>query len=33
MTGPGVVPLAQWFGGTDDRGLQAYCGVGRKPAQ
>jgi O-methyltransferase involved in polyketide biosynthesis len=30
MTGPGVVPLAQWFGASDDRGLQAYCGVGRK---
>ena len=29
-TGPGVVPLAQWFGAADDRGLQAYCGVGRK---
>ena len=31
MNGPGVVPLAQWFGASDDRGLQAYCGVGRKP--
>jgi O-methyltransferase involved in polyketide biosynthesis len=31
MTGPGVVPLAQWFGAADDRGLQAYCGVARKP--
>jgi hypothetical protein len=31
MIGPGVVPLAQWFGASDDRGLQAYCGVGRKP--
>ena len=30
MVGPGVVPLAQWFGTTGDRGLQAYCGVGRK---
>jgi hypothetical protein len=30
MTGPGVVPLAQWFGAADDGGLQAYCGVGRK---
>jgi len=31
MIGPGVVPLAQWFGAPGDRGLQAYCGVGRKP--
>jgi hypothetical protein len=31
MTGPGVVPLARWFGAADDRGLQAYCGAGRKP--
>jgi hypothetical protein len=31
MIGPGVVPLAQWFGADGDRGLQAYCGVGRKP--
>ena len=31
MIGPGVVPLAQWFGTADDEGLQAYCGVGRKP--
>jgi hypothetical protein len=31
MPGPGVVPLAQWLGASDDRGLQAYCGVGRKP--
>jgi hypothetical protein len=31
MVGPGVVPLAQWFGATGDHGLQAYCGVGRKP--
>jgi hypothetical protein len=31
MIGPGVVPLAQWFGDSSDRGLQAYCGVGRKP--
>ena len=31
MTGPGVVPLARWFGAADDGGLQAYCGVGRKP--
>lgn len=30
MIGPGVVPLAQWFGASGDRGLQAYCGVGRK---
>ena len=30
MIGPGVVPLAQWFGAPGDRGLQAYCGVGRK---
>ena len=31
MIGPGVVPLAQWSGSSGDRGLQAYCGVGRKP--
>jgi hypothetical protein len=31
MIGPGVVPLAQWSGTSGDRGLQAYCGVGRKP--
>ena len=31
MMGPGVVPLAQWFGAPNDRGLQAYCGAGRKP--
>jgi hypothetical protein len=31
MTGPGVVPLAQWLGAASDRGLQAYSGVGRKP--
>jgi hypothetical protein len=31
MAGPGVVPLAQWFGASGDGGLQAYCGVGRKP--
>ena len=31
MVGPGVVPLAQWSGTSGDRGLQAYCGVGRKP--
>jgi hypothetical protein len=31
MIGPGVVPLAQWSGAPGDRGLQAYCGVGRKP--
>jgi hypothetical protein len=30
MIGPGVVPLAQWSGTSGDRGLQAYCGVGRK---
>jgi len=30
MTGPGVVPLAQWSGDSGDCGLQAYCGVGRK---
>ncbi len=30
MIGPGVVPLAQWHGPSADRGLQAYCGVGRK---
>jgi hypothetical protein len=31
MIGPGVVPLAKWFGAAGDDGLQAYCGVGRKP--
>jgi hypothetical protein len=31
MTGPGVVPLAEWSGTSGDQGLQAYCGVGRKP--
>ena len=31
MIGPGVVPLAEWSGTSGDRGLQAYCGVGRKP--
>jgi hypothetical protein len=31
MIGPGVVPMAQWFGASSDLGLQAYCGVGRKP--
>ena len=31
LIGPGVVPLAQWLGASGDRGLQAYCGVGRKP--
>ncbi|HXS64284.1 MAG TPA: SAM-dependent methyltransferase [Streptosporangiaceae bacterium] len=31
MVGPGVVPLAKWHGASNDRGLQAYCGVGRKP--
>jgi hypothetical protein len=31
MIGPGVVPLTQWFGADGDGGLQAYCGVGRKP--
>lgn len=30
MIGPGVVPLAQWLGASGDRGLQAYCAVGRK---
>ena len=30
MIGPGVVPLAEWSGTSGDRGLQAYCGVGRK---
>ena len=29
--GPGVVSLSQWFGASEDRGLQAYCGVGREP--
>jgi hypothetical protein len=33
MTGPGLVPLAQWSGTSGDRGLQAYCGVGRKAVQ
>jgi hypothetical protein len=31
MVGPGVVPIAQWSGADSDRGLQAYCGVGKKP--
>jgi S-adenosyl methyltransferase len=31
MIGPGVVPLAEWSGTSGDRGLQAYCGIGRKP--
>ena len=31
LTGPGVVPLAQWLGAPDDGGLQAYCAVGKKP--
>ena len=31
MIGPGVVPLARWSGASGDGGLQAYCGVGRKP--
>ena len=31
MIGPGLVPLAQWRGTDGDRGLQAYCGVGKKP--
>jgi hypothetical protein len=31
MIGPSVVPLAEWSGTSGDRGLQAYCGVGRKP--
>ena len=28
---PGVAPMAEWLGASDDRGLQAYGGVGRKP--
>jgi O-methyltransferase involved in polyketide biosynthesis len=37
MTGPGLLPLAQWWGSspataTDPGpGLSCYCGVGRKP--
>lgn len=31
MAGPGLVPIAQWWGTEGDRGLQAYCGVGKKP--
>jgi hypothetical protein len=31
MTDPGLVPIAQWWGTDTDRGLQAYCGVGKKP--
>ena len=31
MVGPGLVPIAQWWGTEGDRGLQAYCGVGKKP--
>jgi hypothetical protein len=31
MVGPGLVPIAQWWGTEGDRGLQAYCCVGKKP--
>jgi S-adenosyl methyltransferase len=35
MTGPGLVPLAQWWGSspatTADSGLSCYCGMARKP--
>jgi hypothetical protein len=31
MVGPGLVPIAEWWGTDGDRGLQAYCGVGKKP--
>jgi len=34
MTGPGLVPLAQWWGSspatTADSGLSCYCGIARK---
>ena len=35
MTGPGLVPLAQWWGSSpanpSDSGLSCYCGIARKP--
>ena len=35
MTGPGLMPLAQWWGSspatTADSGLSCYCGIARKP--
>jgi hypothetical protein len=35
MTGPGLLPLAQWWGSspatTAGPGLSCYCGVARKP--
>jgi O-methyltransferase involved in polyketide biosynthesis len=35
MTGPGLQPLAQWWGSspatTDGPGLSCYCGIARKP--
>lgn len=32
MTGPGLLPLAQWAGSsTDGSGLSCYCAVARKP--
>ena len=35
MTGPGLMPLAQWWGSspasTAGSGLSCYCGIGRKP--
>jgi hypothetical protein len=35
MVGPGLIPLAQWWGSgpasTADSGLSCYCGIARKP--
>jgi S-adenosyl methyltransferase len=35
MVGPGLMPLAQWWGSgrasTADSGLSCYCGIARKP--
>jgi trans-aconitate methyltransferase len=35
MTGPGLLPLAQWWGTapatTSETGLSCYCGIARKP--
>jgi hypothetical protein len=35
VTGPGVVPIRQWWaseaGADADGGLAGYCGIGRKP--
>ncbi len=35
MTGPGLTPLAQWWGSspatTADSGLSCYCGIAKKP--